>query len=538
MDQKHSKVARLSGAEASAGTGEGDWSERDQARAASAARRHFVRLWWVALAGSLVVLYFELDALAKSLHDFDWSMLKSQTAGSWLGLPVEPAASSVEHGSSAHGAPHIVAATFQIATAVAVSWMWFQAFRIQGHARLHAPTAGTQPGLLYRVRAGWQRWWAVGMALVVVVLFIFAMHQAYQPAVFVMAMIAIIVAAEHYSGLMEQQDELSSVTKDLGTVEKNLSTAATDLRRVEEYTGRLVEDAGLSHFVHDVYERYASAREIHAVVRMHDIDPLWWSFAQERDPWTLYFEDAKDPSAAKTSERRNLARALARSDPDTLSACFVSDLPMPGSTEWRSRLTDPSEPLFGDLLGFAWQWIVMHHARQTNTRVNCRAWVSRPLCWVHATDRIVFQVLRREPRSRSAVLVIANMDGLPLSAGAQEAYRSLIQWAKAEVHRYAERGCAAEDYLVAVLRHAAGLASKQGTAELVNNSVATDDLRYLLEMLGAKVWIQSESRARMSPENESAVRAAGDLFAKALVTMFSDDKRTTITVRDLWSKLA
>ena len=495
------------------------------------ARRRFVRVWAIALVLSLVVLYFELDSLVASLHDFSWSTLESATVARWLEQSPGSATPAATHGGGSHGSPHIVAAAVQIAAAIAISWMWFEAFRILGREQHREWPSDARPAWLARLRssrldrlAGRIRcgWWAVGLASFVVLLFAFTMHQAYQPAVLVMALIAIIVAAEHYSGLKEAVD---------------------DLRKVEGFTSRLAEDAGLSHFVHDVYVRYAAARKIHAVVRMHDIDPVWWSFVKSAgDPWEKYVEDAKqDPKPGDaTPERRNLARALRR-DRGTLKACFVTDLPMPGSDEWDRRLRpDDSEPLFGDLLGFAWQWIVLQEVQKNWKRVECRAWVSRPLCWVHATDRVVFQVLRREPRSRSTVLVIADRDGLSSSAGAEETYRGMVQWANEEVRRYADRGCRAEDYLLAVLRYAAALASKQGDAELVSSGAATDDLRYLLELLGAGAWIDSLARKSASTlgvlDDAVVSRSSAAMFVKVLVTLFP--KQNRISVRDLWGRLA
>lgn len=508
------------------------------------ASKRFVGVWAVALVLSLVVLYFELDALAKSLHDFGWSTLKSDTMAKWLGQP-DNAAARAKHCVAPHGSPHVVAAGVQIAAAITISWMWFGAFRILVRAQSQERLSGAKPAWLARIPSPQlnrlvericRGWWAVGMALFVVLLFAFTMHQAYQPAVLVMALIAIIVAAEHWSGLKEQREKLDAQSKEL-------TAAAASLATVKDNTGRLAEDAGLSHFVRHVYERYAAAKMIHAVVRMHDIDPLWWSFAKAaKDPWDDYMADAKrrpEPKDA-TAERRNLARALRR-DSSELKACFVTDLPMPGSDEWDRRLkADDGEPLFGDLLGFAWQWIVLQEVQKTSKQVDCRAWVSRPLCWVHATDRVVLQVLRREPRSRSGVLVIADRDGLSLSAGAEETYRGMVQWANEEVRRYADRGCTAEDYLLAVLRYAAALASKQGDAGLVASGDATADLGYLLELLGAGAWIasparKSESTLRML-DDDLVFQLSAKVFVKALVAMFPGQSR--ISVRDLWSRLA
>jgi xanthine/uracil permease len=50
------------------------------------------------------------------------------------------------------------------------------------------------------------------LALVPVWPFVLAMHEEYEPTVFVMALVAIFVAAEHYGGLTENVETLEEKT--------------------------------------------------------------------------------------------------------------------------------------------------------------------------------------------------------------------------------------------------------------------------------------------------------------------------------------
>ena len=66
---------------------------------------------------------------------------------------------------------------------VCISILWFRTFRLSALAR-------------------WRRW-LVALSVLPAIVFALAMQAAYEPAVFVMALVAIYVAAEHYSGLRE-----------------------------------------------------------------------------------------------------------------------------------------------------------------------------------------------------------------------------------------------------------------------------------------------------------------------------------------------
>jgi hypothetical protein len=482
-------------------------------------------------------------------------------------LDVNRQLQEIEH--RLHPSPSLLFALVQVATVVAISTMWFYAFTLRA-TRRH-PNDRTLPMLAHS--------WPVLWSLVPVVIFVLAMYQAYQPAVLVMALVAILVAAEHYSGLRLQEGELEEHKRQLerqaallqaargdlsvqmGYLKEQADTlknASSDLTALSKSTDRLLSDAGLSHFVEAVYTAYQEASSVRAVVRLPEIDVEWWRWARNAlaprhrasmppSPWKAYFESAMH----RDSDRGiTLARALQLNEArPQLSGAFVTDLPMPGSQEWRRRELDPDEPLFQDLLGLAWQLVVLNQARaQASGKCTLSAWVSRPLCWVHATDSMVFQVLRREPRDQSAVLIIADTsrDEKLCSPAEREASRSLLVWAHDEIQRYVDRGSRAEEYVFAALRYAMIEASKYDTTQLVRleqhaDSViprATDDLHYLLSLLGSQFWLKSGARSRPGPDkirdDADIITVAGDVFARLIHDRVGRiGKLDTITARQL-----
>ena len=113
--------------------------------------------------------------------------------------------------------------------------------------------------------------------------------------------------------------------------------------------------------MHEKYDHPKNARFIHAVVRLHDIDPDRWLSARDSlksnlfDPWDKYFKEDHHKESRRTLTLR--AALTTSNERPRLDAAFVTDLPMPKSLEWEGRYQDSEEPLFQDLLGLAWQLI-------------------------------------------------------------------------------------------------------------------------------------------------------------------------------------
>ncbi len=526
------------------------------------------RLYWAAFAASMVlsltvaVALIELPAVGGRAAEIV-ERSKAFIAGLFGHESVVPVAADTavvrEILHRVHPAPSLVLALIQMAAVVAISAMWFFAFTLRA-ARRHP--ASRMRSILTHSRP-------VLLSPLPVVIFVLAMYQAYQPAVLVMALVAILVAAEHYSGLTLQERELdeqkaqltqqANLLKDtqeaqskqsealqaqaemLSRQAQTLKDASTELSELNKSTTRLLSDAGLWQFVDAVYTAYMYAPNIRAVVRLHQIDKQWWVAASDAmakrlagkpatDPWKSYFDLSLRPDAAANGV--TLARAL-QVTPARPQVCgaFVTDLPMPGSEEWRRREGDLEEPLFQDLLGLAWQLVVLNHLRAKHgDDFTVSAWVSRPLCWVHATDRKVFQVLRRVPREQSALLIIADTGGdeALCSDAEMDSARSIVAWAHDEIQRYVERGTRAEEYVFAALRYAMIKSPIYEATQLVQLEAAgaasipraTADLRALLGHLGIDFWLQSEARASVGVnkvrDDGTLVAIAADVFARLI----------------------
>jgi hypothetical protein len=78
-------------------------------------------------------------------------------------------------------------------------------------------------------------------------------------------------------------------------------------------------------------------------------------------------------------------------------------------------------------------------------------WISRPLCWLHATDNEVWQIIKRNEITESTVLKIADRRDRRDNPLDTDLSKKIIEATQAEVPRYIRRGMTAEEYLCAVL---------------------------------------------------------------------------------------
>lgn len=515
---------------------QGEADSRESSPKAAAPTSPFRPYWfWLMLAFALAILHLfaSLGELGHGLHAYDlhddlcqrvarfWQMCGESNTGASEQGSLDPAdvlevMRSIDR--KVHPAPTPLLAAVQVLAVIAISFLWFYAFSLRASLR-ERRNGGDKKTLL--------AWWPVAGSLVPVMLFVGTMFQAYQPAVFVMALVAIIVAAEHYSGLQTQEDKLDDQRKDLGRQARVLANtrrtlmrqvalltesrtqldhATRELMTVKGHTERMLDNEGLKDFIQDVYRAYSNASEVRAVVRLHDIDEVWWTHARKatsREAWAAYFDDAK--RERRGAEHFTLAAALHMGQRRRLDATFVTDLPLPLSPEWKRREDDGAQPFFQDLLGLCWQLIVLDEARgQPGCQVS--AWVSRPLAWLHATDQRVFQVVRREPREKSSVLTIANVqDAQEMNdPAAEEVSLGIVEWAQGEIRRYVETGSRAEEYLASVLRFALVqlaimdgdiLFTVKGTPGAVE-VVPSSQLERVLNFLGLERWLASASRSR------------------------------------------
>ncbi|MEW6022452.1 MAG: hypothetical protein AB1807_09945 [Pseudomonadota bacterium] len=270
------------------------------------------------------------------------------------------------------------------------------------------------------------------VAIVPALVFAVAMHAAYEPAVFVMALAAIFVAAEHYGGLTETEHELKARTDALkGTM------------------GRVLDADGMSEWRTEIYDLYRRAHNrVDAVIRNFDIDTEWWKCADSTTPWQEYGERCKLSSGGDT-----LLYAMANSE---AKVSYVTDQPLDLLVALPVASRAQRKDFFRDLLGVAWSLVVFELAYEVRMqRLEARAppslrlKISRAPCWMHVVDERVFQIIERGKEGNSTVRQ------LTYSITDAKDKRALSGWARSSVRRFSQRGGRAEEYVFAALRYAA-----------------------------------------------------------------------------------
>jgi len=301
--------------------------------------------------------------------------------------------------------------------------------------------------------------WVLGIwSLLPALVFAVAMHAAYEPAVFVMALAAIFVAAEHYSGLTKAEHEIKASTDDL-----------------KRTMGIVLDADGLNEWRTEVYDLYGEAKgRIDAVIRIFDIDPEWWKCAGPGDPWDQYRERCKLSSGAGT-----LLSVLIKSE---ARVRFVSDQPLEKLVRLRGAAPSERKEFFRALLGLSWNLVVFDMAYQARVRKHVdrkvsrlRIKISRAPAWMHVVDETVYQVIERGSENATVRQLTHSM------TDARER-QALSGWAKSNVRRFAQRGGRAEEYVFAALRFAAIRAQSSEGQHL--------PLKQLLDELGMEDYLK------------------------------------------------
>jgi uncharacterized protein YoxC len=411
----------------------------------------------------------------------------------WMNVPWHGACSYPEEAitlklinGKLHTPPGLGSGFLQIIGVVAISVMWFFAF-LPGN-KLHIERVSLATVL------------SVSAASFVTLIYVVGMFNAYQPAVLMAALIAILTAAEHLSSLEKQTEKLDHQLKllkgqaeglggqtrilesqniNLKQQHESLERVVESVRRISNSTQLSLTETGKEIFIQDVYGAYGRAKTIYAVERDHSIEKEWWEQALESDihghglekVWDWYYHSPVKKTELTLYHALTRPRVTERDGSKPMSgvsaAYIVSEMPMPGGPDWppvededenkdknSDQILDKSR-LFDDLLGLAWECLVLDKVRNDlNIVDSIGEWISRPLCWVHATDKEVWQVVKRVPSSDSIVLKTADLieseeNNLDLSLS-----EKVIESAQAEIRRYLQRGVPAEEYLCAVLCYA------------------------------------------------------------------------------------
>lgn len=416
--------------------------------------------------------------------------------------------------------PTVSISILQIAGVICISFLWFYTF------------------ILKQKRY-------IACSVLVTCAYVIGMFDVDQPAVLVAALVAIFVAAEHFGKLTEQEmllaeqgNQLSKSREALNETDLKLRSVVKKVLRISNSTQLSLNRTGVEIFMQDVYGAYSRAQTIYAVERSHRIEKDWWSHAETAfangadlaSVWQWY--EAVKPVPLKKEGRLTLYLALtqARDGASTLtgaagaesadgvrSAHFVSYMAMPETSEWRQR--NP-EDLFEELLGLAWQCLVLDRVRKHLRRKgSIGVWISKPLCWAYATDKEVWQVIKRNKLEESTViktadLVIASDSQLDVGLSA-----NIIESTQAEIRRYLRRGVRAEEYLSAVLCYA-----RIEDADAVLHGPGSEIVYYniynCLCKLNMKQWIRS--KAAEIDNRKSLTDERGGVTEKICVSIFKE----------------
>ncbi|HEY0288500.1 MAG TPA: hypothetical protein VGC62_16070 [Pseudomonas sp.] len=388
---------------------------------------------------------------------------------------------------------------FQILNVILISLLWFRCFIATGHYSLWRETSAKKE----RRRDKFKRWFEskfirttlICLSLLPAMIFMLSMTEAYQPAVFVMAMVAIFVAAEHYGGLQETEKKLDE-----------------DVDKLTDKLETLLNADGLEAWKETLYEDYRKAENrIDAIIRHFDIDESWWKL--DKDPWSAYIK------ASRKKKSNTLLYALG-SGSSTASVQFVSDIDIPTFN------ADPDEQLhyFRALLGLAWQLVVLFEARNMRDDRSppddkakekyLRIKIAPAPFWMHVVDNQVNQIIERVPINQSTVRKLSS------DSDTTDEKHPLRDWTRRNIRRTAHRGGLGEEYVCSALSLAAIHNKIPDYAEL-----SGDTLTLLLNSLGMNVYLNSglDFRINNDDKTKTSTECREQRLCKAIFSRFLEN---------------
>lgn len=478
---------------------------------------------------------------------------KAWQALSWLPsvIPLSKTPVSGHHAPpEGHPVPTTAAALLKMSLVIALSFLWFYAFSAAAETKVWHEQSQKRPVDLSRPArftlglplGGRDAYWvAMGVFRVFPVfpsaLFVISMQYAYEPAVFMMALVAIFVAAEHYSGLHETEHKLNRQTVELGEtlkdgtqnlqaktrkltrtlarrtrllnrslqnntaeLSKALKERTEDLKkgtdRLESAMGLILDADGLQQWRSNVYSLYGQAKQrIDAVYRHFDIDSEWWTVPEGApNPWAQYQVDCKS--------RTSLWAALCNTSAKVQFIAEVpfTSIPRPIDSTWRRQVVPETSDekgararreFFRSLLGLTWNIVVFCHAyaEKKQLRSGAEDKSSDPPKSSRAPQPLRVK-LTRAPFWMHVVdeRVFQLIERSPVSHSTVRELtlnihepHPLSDWARDNVRWAAQRGGRAEEFVITVLRYAA---LKLGCSE--NEPL---ELAPVLNALGMSDWL-------------------------------------------------
>ncbi|WP_354678625.1 hypothetical protein [Cupriavidus plantarum] len=274
-------------------------------------------------------------------------------------------------------------------------------------------------GIVFKVFGSW---WGIAIVFVIPTAAYFGAHTLHsplpEPAIFVMAVVAIYVAAEHYASLDKQREDLRWVTDELGKQVTSMQNAlgARD-GRTRIYAAYCQPPATGGH-----------GGPIHAIYRSFDIDSEWLASGD----WAAYMASPQTTSlvgALRSGDRR----AVRIVTPPIASA--VRD-----AVEAADR--------FHNFIGLLWHWLALHRfqveraAAPEGGTFDFRAAIADTPHWVHAVDGKVLQIAGEYPHELRVKDMTFDMGDMAPRFAA---------WVREEIDTLCARGQDARAYLGTML---------------------------------------------------------------------------------------
>jgi len=315
-----------------------------------------------------------------------------------------------------------------------------------------APAGEAVPreGLIPRIFGSW---------LAIIVIFLlptavyFGAHTLHsplpEPAIFVMAVVAIYVAAEHYASLDKQRKNLRWVTEELGkqvfSIQNALGSRDGRHRLYAEYSQFAVGDPAPWEHGHPV----------HAIVRHLDIDEDWL----RAEGWDDYMASQRTTS---------LVAALRHGGRRRLRIVTALETPLARSPDSDVDTADR----FQHFMGLLWHWLALRKLQTEQADFDFRIAIAETPHWVHVVNRKVLQVAGAYPhdlRIRDITLDIGDM------APRVEA------WVRDDIETRCANGQRAEACIADTLQTALAQARAPGQSDRL-------DYAKVLDALGWAAW--------------------------------------------------
>ncbi len=305
-------------------------------------------------------------------------------------------------------------------------------------------------GLIARIFGSW---------LAIIIIFLlptaayFGAHTLHsplpEPAIFVMAVVAIYVAAEHYASLDKQRENLRWVTEELGkqvfSIQNALGTRDGRNRIYGEYGQFTVSDPA----------PWEDRHPVHAIYRYFDIDEDW----MRAEGWADYMA---------SRQMTSLVAALRHGDRQRVR--IVTSLKPPTASSGDNEIDTADR--FYHFIALIWHWLALRKLQAEWNGFDFRIAIAESPHWIHVVNRKVLQIVGEYPhdlRVRDITLDLSDMAP------------RLEKWMRDEIETLCQQGLSAEAIIGPTLQAAFMEAHKPDEPD-------TLDWSRVMATLGWEAW--------------------------------------------------